>query len=93
MIFLDHSELVNMTFHIKDVIILLSVLIPAGIAIALIKYRLNLLEKRVDDVIKKQDDFRKVIYGKLEENNKSMHEIQLSIEKLRSEILLKLLKK
>lgn len=93
MIFLEHSQLVEMTFHIKDVILLLSVLIPAGIVFALIKYRLNLIEKRVDEIIKKQDDFRKIIYSKLEDNNKSIHEIQLSIERLRSEILQKLIKK
>lgn len=91
MFFLEH--LTDLTFHLKDIVVILSVLIPAIIAFSLIKYRLNVVEKRIDDIMKKQDDFRKTIYSKLEESNKSIHEIQLSIERLRSEILQKIIKK
>ena len=72
-----------MTFTLNDVIYI-SCIIASFI---ILKYRVSALETKIKEIVLKQDDFRKIIYSKLDENNKSMHKIEISIEKLRSELL------
>lgn len=84
MLLLDHWS--DMTFTLNDVIYICGIVA----SFIILKYRVSTLENKLKEIILKQDDFRKVIYNKLEENNKSMHNIEMSIEKLRSELLSKI---
>lgn len=84
MLLLEHWS--DMTFTLNDVVYFCSIVATY----AILRYRVLALESRTNEIISKQDDFRKKIYEKLEANNKFMFEIKLSIEKLRSELLSKI---
>lgn len=84
MFFLKHWS--DMTFSLNDVMYICGIVT----SFIILKYRVAALENKLKEIILKQDDFRKVIYKKLEENNQSMHNIEISIEKLRSELLSKI---
>lgn len=81
MLLLTHWS--DMAFSINDIIYICSIVAT----FAILRYRVAALESKLKEIVSKQDDFRKIIYSKLEENNQAMHNIELSIERLRSELL------
>ena len=88
----------ELTFTLKDLIIIGGILIPAITSILYMKWKQNVLESRIiegqknhqsfkDKIEERHEDFKKYIYNKLEENSANLHRIELSIANLKTEFL------
>ena len=88
----------ELTFTLKDLIIIAGILTPAIISILYMKWKQNILESRIiegqkrheefkDKIEQRHEDFKKYIYNKLEENSANLHRIELSIANLKTEFL------
>ncbi len=77
----------QLAFDLKDLIIIGSVLIPAILAVAYMKWKQTVLEVRMKEIEANQNDFKKHIYQKLDENSNNLHKIELSIANMKTEFL------
>ncbi len=85
MVFL--ADITNMTFTLKDLIMLLGILIPFVVGVAYLKWKQNHMETRLNKQEEKHDGFKSHIYNKLDESNNTLHNIELSMEKMKTEFL------
>ena len=83
MLLLEHWS--DMTFTLNDVVYICSIVATYDI----LRYSVLALESRTNEIISKQDDFRKKIYEKLKANHNVSLVIKLSIYKISRELLSK----